>query len=43
MQLQKKFNQKSPAVKKVCGPEKAVVKEDVKPRVVAKRWLLMIG
>jgi len=31
--------QNSPAVKKVCGPKKAIVKKDVKSKVVAKKWL----
>jgi len=31
--------QNSPAVKKVCGPKKAIVKEDVKSKMVAKKWL----
>jgi len=41
MQLQKqlKFNPNNPAVKKVCGPKKAIVKKDVKSKVAAKKWL----
>jgi len=31
--------QNNPAVKKVCGPKKAIVKKDVKSRVAAKKWL----
>jgi len=31
--------QNSPAVKKVCGPQKAIVKKDVKSKVAAKKWL----
>ena len=31
--------QNSPAVKKVCGPKKAIVKKDVKSKVAAKKWL----
>jgi len=36
-----KFNliQNSPAVRKGCGPKKAIVKKDVKSKVVAKKWL----
>jgi len=39
MHLQKevKLIQNSPAVKKVCGPKKAIVKKDVKSKVVAKK------
>jgi len=38
MQLQKEVKS-NPVVKKVCGPKKAIVKKDVKSRVVAKKWL----
>ena len=31
--------QNSPAVKKECGPQKAMVKKDVKSKVAAKKWL----
>jgi len=31
--------QNSPAVKKVCGPKKTIVKKDVKSGVAAKKWL----
>jgi len=31
--------QNSLAVKKVCGPKKAIVKKDVKSRMAAKKWL----
>ena len=31
--------QNSQAVKKVCGPQKAMVKKDVKSKVAAKKWL----
>jgi len=31
--------QNSLAVKKVCSPKKAIVKKDVKSKVVAKKWL----
>jgi len=31
--------QNSPAVKNVYGPKKAIVKKDVKSKVVAKKWL----
>jgi len=30
--------QNSPAVKKVCGHKKAIVKKDVKSKVAAKKW-----
>jgi len=41
MQLQKevKSNPKQPSYKKACGPKNAVVKKDVKSKVVAKKWL----
>jgi len=42
MQLQKevKSNPKQTSCKKVCSPqENAVVKKDVKSKVVAKKWL----
>jgi len=32
-------SQNSPAVKKGCGLKNAVVKEDVKSKVAAKKWL----
>jgi len=41
MQLQKevKSNPKQPSCKKkVCGPKKAIVKKDLKSKVVAKKW-----
>jgi len=38
MQLQKEVKSK-PAVKKVCSPKKAILKKDVKSKVVAKKWL----
>jgi len=28
----------NPSCKKVCGPKKAIVKRDVKSKVVAKKW-----
>ena len=31
--------QKCQAVEKVCSPQEAVVKKDVKSKVVAKKWL----
>jgi len=31
----------SPAVKKGCSPKKAIVENDVKSKVVAKKWRLM--
>jgi len=31
--------QNSPAVKKGCGPKKAIVKKDVKSKMAAKKWL----
>ena len=33
------LTQNSQAVKKVCGPQKAMVKKDVKSKVAAKKWL----
>jgi len=41
MQLQKevKSNPQQPSYKKVCGPRKAIVKKEVKSKVVAKKWL----
>jgi len=42
MQLQKgvKSNPKQPSCKKVCAPpKKAIVKKDVKSKMVAKKWL----
>jgi len=41
MQLQKevKFNPKQPSYKKGCDPKNAVVKKDVKFKVVTKKWL----
>jgi len=38
MRLQKEVKS-NPTVKKVCGPKKAIVKIDVKSKVVAKKWL----
>jgi len=38
MQLQKEVKS-NPAVKKVCGPKKVIVKKDVKSKVAAKKWL----
>jgi len=29
----------NPAVKKGCGPKKAIVKKDVKSKMAAKKWL----
>jgi len=29
----------SPAVKKVCSPKKAIMKQDVKSKAAAKKWL----
>ena len=34
-----KYNPKQPSCKKVCGPKSAMVKKDVKSKVVAKKWL----
>jgi len=41
MQLQKevKSNPKQPICKKVCGPKRAIVKEDMKSNMAAKKWL----
>ena len=41
IQIQKevKSNQKQLSCKKRCGPKKAMVKKDVKSKVVAKKWL----
>ena len=33
------LNQNSQAVKKECGPQKAMMKKDVKSIVAAKKWL----
>jgi len=35
----KKSNPKQRSLKKVCGPKKAILKKDVKSKVVAKKWL----
>ena len=32
-------NPKQPSCKKVCSPQKAKVKKDVKSRLAAKKWL----
>jgi len=37
MQLQKEVKS-NPALKKGCGPQKAIVKKHVKSKVAAKKW-----